>query len=74
MALYMFKNNKKVLLTKKVIHRKNIFSKGFGLMFHSRIFDEAHVFYFKHARRLSLTMFFVFFPIDVIFLKKRCRC
>ena len=59
----------KSLITNKVIHRKSLFSKATGLMFHSKIFDEAHVFYFSKQFRISLTMFFVFFPIDVVFLR-----
>ena len=70
MSLYLIENKKKVLLTKKVVHHKNIFSKGTGLMFHKKIVDEAHIFHFKKPQKISLTMFFVFFPIDVIFLKE----
>jgi uncharacterized membrane protein (UPF0127 family) len=54
----------------KVHYCSNIFSKGFGLMFRREksVKDTAWVFYFKKQRRISLTMLFVFFPIDVIFL------
>ena len=69
MSLYLIGKNKKVLVTHKVIHRRNLFSKGFGLMFHKRIKNEAHVFYFDKSFRIPLTMFFVFFPIDVVFLR-----
>ncbi len=69
MALYLIKNNKKKLITKKVVHRKNIFSKGTGLMFHSKIKDEVHIFHFKKPFKIPLTMIFVFFTIDVVFLK-----
>lgn len=68
--LFLKSGKNKKLLVRKVVHRKNSFSKGSGLMFHKKILDEAHVFHFKKARKLSLTMFFVFFPIDVVFLDK----
>jgi len=72
MALYLQKkgSSENVLITKKIIHRKSIFNKAFGLMFHKKILDEAHVFHFNSSQRLSLTMLFVFFPIDVIFVNK----
>lgn len=69
MALYLLRKNKKVLITGKVIHRRALFSKGFGLMFHRKIKNEAHIFYFDKSFKIPLTMFFVFFPIDVVFLK-----
>lgn len=37
-------------------------------MFHKRITDEAHVFVFKKPRTVGITMMFVFFPIDILFL------
>ena len=69
MSLYLVTNNKKKLITKKVVKRTSLLSKATGLMFHKRILDEAHIFYFNKSFRISLTMFFVFFPIDVVFLK-----
>lgn len=68
MALYLKTKNNSDLITKNIINRTNIFQKGTGLMFHKKILNEAHIFYFKHAQVLKLTMFFVFFPIDVIFI------
>lgn len=44
---------------------KSIFSKARGLMFSNR---KDLVFVFGKSRRISLHMFFVFFPIDVYFL------
>lgn len=70
MALYLKTSNKKKIIAKKIIKRTNIFQKGTGLMFHKKITNEAHIFYFKRAQTLKLTMIFVFFPIDVLFLKK----
>lgn len=69
MALYLKTSKEKKIITKKIIKRTNIFQKGTGLMFHKKITDEAHIFYFKCAQTLKLTMIFVFFPIDVLFLK-----
>ena len=70
MALYIKQNNKEKLITKKTIHRKNILQKGTGLMFHKTIKDEAHIFYLNKEQRIHITMIFVFFPIDIIFMKK----
>lgn len=58
-----------IITVNKVIHRRSIWSRGTGLMFHKEIFDEAHVFYFNKPFKIALTMFFVFFPIDVLFIK-----
>jgi len=59
--------SKKIVCT-KVIFRNNVFSKGFGLMCHKKIVDEAHIFLFNEKKRVALTMWFVFFPIDVLYL------
>ena len=48
----------------------DIFSKALGLMF-SRKQARALIFVFNDERKISLHMFFVFYPIDVIFLDKR---
>ncbi len=61
---------KSEVICSKVIFRRNSFSQGIGLMFHRRIHDEAHVFIFKKPRKIPLTMWFVFFPIDVLYLDK----
>lgn len=44
---------------------KNMFSKGLGLMFSRR---KNIVLEFKKAQRIGLHMFFVFYPIDIMFL------
>jgi len=69
-ALHFHFDNSKKLITKSVIHRHSFFSKATGLMFHKKILDEANIFYFDSPQHLSLTMFFVFFPIDVVFVRK----
>ncbi|MFA6072526.1 MAG: DUF192 domain-containing protein [Candidatus Woesearchaeota archaeon] len=61
------KKNKE-LICKIIKFKNNSFSKGIGLMFHKRIIDEAHIFIFNKKRKVTLTMWFVFFSIDVIFL------
>jgi uncharacterized protein len=58
-------NNKKIL--------SSIFSKAIGLMFSKRIKDIGYVFVFEKAMRADLHMFFVFFPIDLIFLDENKR-
>ncbi len=56
------------IVASKIVRRKTIASMGKGLMFHKKIRDEAHIFYLSNKRREAITMFFVFFPIDIIFL------
>jgi len=51
----------------KPIFCKNIFSKALGLMFSK---PKTLIFIFKREKIISLHMFFVFFPIDVLFLDK----
>jgi uncharacterized protein len=61
--------NKK-LLVNNIIYCDSILRKASGLMFRSRksVEDTAWWFRFKNPRRVTITMFMVFFPIDVIFL------
>jgi len=68
--LILKKSNKKIQIAKKVVFRKNTFSQGIGLMFHKKIVDEAHIFIFDKERNIPVTMFFVFFSIDILFLDK----
>ena len=65
----MLKINQKKIF-EKTIHRKNVFSKGTGLMLHKKITNEAHIFHFKKPRKTIITMFLVFFAIDIIFIDK----
>ncbi len=65
------KTNKKIIC-KKVVFAKSAFAKFRGLMFRrQKDFDYALVFDFGRAskRTASIHMFFVFFPIDVIYLR-----
>lgn len=57
------KNQKKIV--EKTVHRKNIFSKAIGLLFRSKLQDEAHIFHFDRDKPL-IHMFFVFTPIDIV--------
>lgn len=58
----------KKIPAKKIIHLKSIFSKALGVMFKNNINNEAYVFHFNKSQIISIHMFFVFFPIDVILL------
>jgi uncharacterized membrane protein (UPF0127 family) len=50
----------------------SLFSKAKGLMFtsSSAVRDKAWVFVFKKEKTVSLHMFFVFYPVDIIFLDR----
>ncbi|MFC1728453.1 DUF192 domain-containing protein [Nanoarchaeota archaeon] len=60
-------SNKKKLAKKAVILR-SVASKSRGLMFRKKIVDEGYVFIFHELGLASFHMFFVFFPIDMLFL------
>lgn len=51
----------------KIRFCNGFFSRSIGLMF-SKKEDKALVFEFPYERKVSLHMFFVFYPIDVVFL------
>ena len=64
----------KNITTKKIIDRNailcgNSFSKFIGLMF-TKQQNKALIFKFNEEKIISLHMFFVFYPIDVLFLDK----
>lgn len=63
-------NNK--IIASKIVLCNTLLKKGTGLIFRSKysVKNTAWLFSFKNPRRVSVTMFFVFFPIDVIFLDK----
>ncbi len=61
------KTKHKILCQEQKILR-SVFSKAIGLMFSKRIIDKGLVFVFDKQMKVDLHMFFVFFPIDVIFL------
>jgi uncharacterized membrane protein (UPF0127 family) len=64
----LYCNNK--LFAKKIVYCNDIFSQGTGLMCRTRgsINNTGWWFEFKKPRRVGITMFFVFFSIDIIFL------
>ena len=59
---FVLAKNKKILFS--------VFSKAKGLMFSKRINDTGYIFIFSKPKRIDLHMFFVFYPIDVLFLAK----
>jgi uncharacterized protein len=63
--------NKIICKDKKIL--KSILSKAVGLMFHKKITDIGYIFVFEKEMRIDLHMFFVFFPIDLLFLDKEKR-
>jgi len=70
----MLKNaTSKKVLAGKVKVCDSVLSKAVGLMFRRKIMDEAYLFTFPRAQRVSLHMLFVLFPIDVLFLDDEKR-
>ena len=62
----------KIRLNKKIIATnakqvKNIFSQAIGLRFSKQ---KNLIFDFKEERKEIIDMFFVFYPIDIVFLNK----
>lgn len=50
---------------------KNFFQRMRGLMFTLPIFEEGLIFVFPQETKASLHMFFVFYPIDILWLDKQ---
>ena len=63
------------VLVHNVVYCDHLLRQGTGLMFRSRnsVNDTVWWFRFKSPRKVTITMFFVFFPIDVIFLDDKDR-
>ena len=61
---------RKTIMARHVIDCRSVWEKSIGLMFSSRkkIASKALIFYFDMPQRISIHMFFVFYPIDVIWL------
>tara|TARA_Y100000034_G_scaffold39094_2_gene48178 strand:+ start:18591 stop:18935 length:345 start_codon:yes stop_codon:yes gene_type:complete len=59
-------DNRIIVSNKKIL--KNMFTQGTGLMFKRGIKDIGYVFVFKKEHIIGITMLFVFFPVDVLFL------
>ncbi len=70
----MLKYNNKIIAS-KIVYCDSFLRQGTGLTFRTKssVDNTAWIFRFKKPRRVSITMFFVFFPIDVIFLDKNNR-
>ena len=49
---------------------ESLFSRTKGLMFSKKLKNSCLLFIFPKEERVSLHMFFVFFPIDVLFLNE----
>ncbi|MDP7141428.1 MAG: DUF192 domain-containing protein [Candidatus Woesearchaeota archaeon] len=58
---------KRIIISEKEKCCKSIFSKAKGLMFSRRMWRPL-VFFFDREQKVSIHMFFVFFPIDVVYL------
>jgi len=63
-------SSKKKILAKKCKECKSILSKARGLMFSFPIKNKGLIFFFEKEKQIDLHMFFVFYPIDLIFLDK----
>ena len=61
-------NNNNRILAKEAKLCKNSFSKALGLMFSRK--NKTLLFVFNKEKIISLHMFLVFYPIDVLFLNK----
>jgi uncharacterized protein len=61
---------RKKLLASQANVCDTIMSRAKGLMFHTRIKDTAFILSFSEEQKVALHMFFVFFPIDVLFLDR----
>ena len=59
---------KKIIISKNAKICKSIFLKTMGLMFSKK--PKPLIFIFKKEKIVPLHMFFVFYPIDVLFLNK----
>lgn len=67
--MYLINKTKKTVLVKRFKFCKSEFSKIMGLMFTRRM-KQALVFVFKKESIQHIHMFFVWYPIDVLWLDK----
>lgn len=67
------RSRKQVIVEKKHVCRG--LSKAIGLMFSTRnkIDNCAFIFEFSREKKLSFHMFFVFYPVDIVFLDRNKR-
>ena len=68
------KTTKKVL-AKQVISFKTFLQIGIGLMFKTKKYckNKAFLFHLNEKRKYSITMLFVFFALDIIFLDRNMK-
>jgi uncharacterized membrane protein (UPF0127 family) len=66
----LINNRTKEVLANKIVNLKSFHKIGFGLMFKSKKFceDKAFIFHLNPKIKYSITMWFVFFKIDVLML------
>ncbi|MFP4523430.1 MAG: DUF192 domain-containing protein [Candidatus Woesearchaeota archaeon] len=60
-----------VIISRNITVCKNVFKKATGLMFTKQKKDFAYVFSFNRVQRMRITMWWVFYPIDIIFLDEQ---
>ena len=65
--MHIKNTTKKTLISKNAKPCRNIYSKTIGLMFS---IEKSLIFIFEREKIVPLHMFFVFYPIDVLFLDK----
>ena len=66
----MLKIGNKVI-AKKIVFRDNFWQKGTGLMFKKKPINQAYIFRFNKPKIIGVTMMFVFYPIDLVFLNQK---
>ncbi len=64
----LINKTKNTIIAEKTKILKNPFSQSIGLMFSKKIKNKALIFKFTKPRIVYVHMFFVFFPIDILFL------
>lgn len=67
--MMIYNKSKKAILSESCKLCKSKISKSLGLMF--KINPKSLVFVFEKPKKVSLHTFFVFFPIDVLYLDKK---
>ena len=68
----LMNKTKNTVLAKEIVYCKTTLSKAHGLMF-KRKTNKAFIFVFKKEKIIDIHMFFVFFPIDVLWLNRNKR-
>jgi len=58
-------------ITDDIVVCQTMWSRMRGLMFRKRILNQAYIFVFSKPQRIALHMFWVFFPIDILWLDEQ---